>query len=85
MNQPVKLTTDQIIGAIHEMPPEQCRMLLYTLAERATVNREERMDYAESQIRQLCQSRGLDWDAMTEVEREDFIDDLIHEDRECSR
>ena len=33
----------------------------------------------------LCQSRGLDWDAMTEVEREDFIDGLIHEDRECSR
>ena len=85
MNQPVKLTADQIIGAIHEMPPEQCRMLLYTLAERAAVNREERMDYAESQIRQLCQSRGLDWDAMTEVEREDFIDGLIHEDRECSR
>ena len=40
MNQPVKLTADQIIGAIHEMPPEQCRMLLYTLAERAAVNRE---------------------------------------------
>ena len=85
MNQTVKLTTDQIISAIHEMRPEECRMLLYTLAERAAINREERMDYAESQIRQLCQSRGLDWDAMTEVEREDFIDDLVHEDRECSR
>ena len=85
MNQTVKLTTDQIISAIHEMPPEECRMPLYTLAERAAVDREEHMDYAKSQIRQLCESRGLDWDAMTEAERGDFIDNLIHEDRECSR
>lgn len=40
--------------------------------------------YAEAQLRQLCASRGLDWDAMTEVERENFVDDLIHEDRECA-
>ena len=81
MNQTVKLTTDQIISAIHEIPPEECRMLLYTLVERAAINREERMDYAESQIWQLCQARGLDWNAMTELEREDFTDDLVHEDR----
>ncbi len=48
-------------------------------------DREARMTYAEAQFRQLCASRGLDWDAMSEVEREDFVDDLIHEDRECSR
>ena len=42
-----------------------------------------RMDYAEAQFRKLCASRGLDWDTMTETERESFIDDLIHEDREC--
>ena len=47
-------------------------------------NRAARMTYAEAQLRQLCASRGLDWDAMSEVEREDFVDDLIHEDRECS-
>ncbi len=46
--------------------------------ERAT-----RMDYAEAQFRQLCASRGLDWDEMTETDREHFVDDLIHEDREC--
>ena len=44
-----------------------------------------RMDYAEAQFRQLCTSRGLDWDEMTETDRENFVDDLIHEDRECLR
>ena len=45
--------------------------------------RAARMDYAEAQFRKLCTSRGLDWDAMTEIDREQFVDDLIHEDREC--
>ena len=47
--------------------------------------RASRMGYAEAQFRQLCVSRGLDWDAMTETDREQFVDDLIHEDRECSQ
>ena len=48
-------------------------------------DRAARMDYAEAQFRQLCTSRGLDWDAMTETDREKLVDDLIHEDRECPR
>jgi PHD/YefM family antitoxin component YafN of YafNO toxin-antitoxin module len=43
----------------------------------------ELMDYAETQLRDLCASRKLDWDAMTEADRENFVNDLIHEDREC--
>lgn len=41
------------------------------------------MDYAELQLRRLCASRELNWDAMTEDEREAFVDTLIHEDRKC--
>ena len=48
-------------------------------------DRAARMDYAEAQFRKLCTARGLDWDAMLETDREKFVDDLIHEDRECSR
>ena len=43
------------------------------------------MDYAEVQLRKLSASRGLDWDRMSDEERIDFVDDLIHEDRECIR
>ncbi len=48
-------------------------------------DRAARMDYAEAQFRKLCTSRGLDWDEMSETDRENFVNDLIHEDRECSR
>lgn len=48
-------------------------------------DRAARMDYAEARFRELCASRGLDWDMMTDEKRINFVDDLIHEDRECVR
>ena len=50
----------------------------------ADTDRAARMAHAEAQLRQLSASRGLDWGAMTEMEREDFVDDLLHEEGECS-
>ena len=85
MNLTVELTTDQVVGFVQQMPPEERRTLLLAIAEQAAANREVRIDHAEAQFRQLCTDRGLDWDAMTEAERENFVDDLIHEDRECDR
>lgn len=84
MNLTVELTTDQIIGLVQQMPPEEKRAVLLALAEQAEANQAARMDYAEAQFRKLCASRGLNWDTMPEVERENFVDDLIHEDRECN-
>ncbi|MGD1909170.1 MAG: hypothetical protein ACFB0C_24705 [Leptolyngbyaceae cyanobacterium] len=37
-------------------------------------------DYGANQARLIAQEHGLDWDAMTETEREEFIDDVLHED-----
>ena len=64
--------------------PEEKRALMPTTAEQTANHREARMADAEAQFRQLCAERGLNWDTMTEAERENFVDDLIHEDRECS-
>ena len=85
MNLTVELTTDQVVGFVQQMPAEERRALLLAIAEQAAANREARIDHAETQFRQLCTARGLDWDVMTEAERENFVDDLIHEDRECNQ
>lgn len=82
MNATIRLTTEQVIEFIHQMPPKEKRAVLIALAEKASLGQEERMKYAESQVRQLCASRGLNWDTMTDEEREDFIDDLVHDDWE---
>ena len=85
MNLTVELTTDQVVGFVQQMPAEERRALLLAIAEQAAANREARIDRAEAQLQQLCTDRGLDWDRMTETERENFVDDLIHEDRECNQ
>jgi predicted Fe-S protein YdhL (DUF1289 family) len=85
MNLTVEFTTDQVVGLVRQMPPEEKRAVLLAIAEEAEASRTERQNSAESQFRQLCASRGLNWDTMTEAERENFVDDLIHEDRECNR
>ncbi len=69
MNATIKLTTEQIIEFIYQMPPKEKRAVLIALAEKASLGQEERMKYAESQVRQLCASHGLNWDTMTEEER----------------
>ena len=53
--------------------------------EQADAEQKALMDYAEAQLRKLSASRGLNWDKMTDEERIDFVDDLIHEDRACKR
>ena len=56
-----------------------------TVQTETEASQAELMDYAETQLRELCASRKLDWDLMTEADRENFVNDLIHEDRECIR
>lgn len=84
MNLTVELTTDQIVSFVQQMPPEERQALLHTVAEQAAANRASRMARAVDKLRQLCAARGLNWDTMTEDEREELVDNLIHEDRECS-
>ena len=85
MNLTIELTIEQIIDLIQQMPSEEKLIVLKALAKETPAEREERMKYAESKVRQLCAQRGLDWDAMTEDERLDFINDIVHEDRECNQ
>ena len=54
MNLTVELTTYQVVGFVQQMPAEERRALLLTIAEQAAANREARIDYAEAQLQQLC-------------------------------
>lgn len=85
MNLTVELTTEQVIDLIQQMPPEEKLTVLKVIAKEARAGYGEYRKQAESKVRQLCTERGLDWDAMEDEERLFFIDDLVHEDRECNR
>ena len=49
------------------------------LAEETQARRDERIRFGEAQLRQLCAERGLNWDRLSEDEREDFVNRLLHE------
>ena len=80
----LNLTNEQVYELVSQLSPEIKRNLLMKIAEEISVKRIERMNYAEAQLRELCNKRGKNWDIMSEKEREEFIDDIIHEDRQCS-
>ena len=77
----ISLTDEQVIDLFKQLSPERKRAILLTLAEDAQSRRDERMKYAESQLKRLCKEKGLDWEFLSEEEKEAFVDDLIHEDR----
>ncbi|HEX5445519.1 MAG TPA: hypothetical protein VFW87_16960 [Pirellulales bacterium] len=81
----IELSDEQVISLIKQLPPARQRAALIALAEGARQTRAERAEYAESQLRRICTERGLSWDNMSEEERESFVDDLVHEDRECGK
>lgn len=73
------LTDRQVIDLIKQLPLENQYSLLLELAREAGQKREERMDFAEKQLKALCQKKGLNWEEMTEEDRISFVDDLVHE------
>lgn len=80
----LNLTNEQVYELVSQLSPEIKRNLLMKIAEEISTKRLERMNYAETQLRELCNKCGKNWDIMSEKEREEFIDDIIHEDRKCS-
>ncbi len=81
----LELTDAQVMELLKQLPPERRREALLALAAGAAPRREERMQYAEGQLRRVSAERGLVWDEMSEDQREAFIDDLLHEDRPCEK
>ena len=79
MSGTTELTTDQ------EVLSEDKQLIPRDTTDQKDAERKALMDYAEAQLRKLSAYRGLNWDTMTDEERIDFVDDLIHEDRECKR
>ncbi len=80
----LELTDEQVLELVKQLPPERQRAALIALAA-GTEKRAERRGFAQAQLRRLAAERGLDWDKMTEDQREAFIDDLMHEDRACGQ
>ncbi|MEW6366114.1 MAG: hypothetical protein AB1714_15920 [Acidobacteriota bacterium] len=80
----LELSEEQVLELIDHLRPELKRAVLLRLADDARARRESRMALAEAQLRRNAAERGLDWETMSDDERQRLVDDLVHEDRRCS-
>ena len=74
----LELTDEQVISLVRQLPAERKRTALIALAQDAQARRENRLRFGEAQLRRACAERGLNWDRLSEDEREAFVNDLLH-------
>jgi hypothetical protein len=73
------LNIEQVILLVKQLAIPEQRMILQAIKAEQDSWWQNRLDYGELQMRSLSTTRGLNWDIMTEQEREEFIDDILHE------
>jgi hypothetical protein len=73
----LELSDEQVISLVRQLPAERKRAALLALAQESPGRREERLLFGEAQLHQACAERGLNWDRLTEDEREAFVNDLL--------
>ena len=76
----MELTDEQVISLVRQLPSARKREALLALAKDAEARHDERMRFAESQLRRLCAKRGMDWDRLPEDQREKFVNGLLLEE-----
>lgn len=73
----LEIPEDQLVKWIQKLSPSGKQAAL-----RALIPEIDRLDalvdYGNQRMRQLCAERGLDWDTLSEEERQQLVDDLLH-------
>lgn len=75
----LSLTDEQVVQLVKQLPLQSKQRVLTDLtAERDPWWQAAARD-GEKDMRRLAAARGLDWETMTEAQRETFVDELLHE------
>ncbi|MBI4025924.1 MAG: hypothetical protein HY360_13140 [Verrucomicrobia bacterium] len=74
----LSLTDEQVVQLVKQLPPQSKQRVLADLTSERDQWWQTAAREGEQDMRRLAAARGLDWDAMSEAEREPFVDDLLH-------
>jgi hypothetical protein len=80
----LNLNEEQVLSLIDQLSSDQQIQILQKLFQKQQTNWESFAEKGQIAIRTIAQTKNQDWETMTEEEKEDFINDLIHEDRLCA-
>jgi predicted Fe-S protein YdhL (DUF1289 family) len=70
----------QVVEWVQQMSPEAKQEVLRALIPRLDAF-EALVDYGEERMRALSKGRDLSWERMSDVDREQLVDELLHENR----
>lgn len=73
------LTDSQVLQLVKQLPQEQQIEVFKFLLSQNWANWVYLSSDSEQRVRKVASERSQDWDAMTEDEREQFIDEVLHE------
>ncbi len=74
----LEVSESQVVKWVQQLSPEAKHAVVRSLIPRLD-ELESVVDYGSQRIRDLSVRRGLDWDRLSEDERQRLIDDLLHE------
>jgi hypothetical protein len=68
-----------VVELIKQLQPQSKRRVLTDLTPERDAWWQSTADEGGNDMRKIAADRGLEWDRMSESERETFVDDLLHE------
>lgn len=74
----LSLTDEQVEQSVKQLPPQSKQRVLIDLTAERDQWWQATAREGEKDMKRLAAERGLDWDAMTESEREAFVDDILY-------
>ena len=75
----VTLTDDQVVQLVKQLPAQSKQRLLADLTAERDQWWQATAREGETDMRRLASARGLDWDALSEAQREAIVDSVLHE------
>ncbi len=75
----IEVNEEQVLKALEQLSPAATRMALARLI-RGLAQLDRFVEQNRPRLEALCRERGIDFSALSEEEREAFIDDLLHTD-----
>lgn len=75
----VTLTDEQVVQLVKQLPPQSKRRVLTDLNSERDEWWQASAAKGEKDMRRMASARGLNWDTMTEAQREALVDDILHE------
>ena len=75
----ITLTTDQVLTVVEQLTPEEQIRVLRSLLLKRWPKWVELVEYAQPKARTAAALRDKNWDALSDDERDQFVDDVLHE------